>query len=268
MAFLTVDCFSEVLGMSVGLSVILPQRLNIVNPVNGGRFTPPYPVLYLLHGWNGDHTVWARRTSVERYASDKGMVVVMPAAHLSFYSDRTLGLRYWTFISQELPEICRDLFPQITNDPSQTFAAGLSMGGYGAFKLGLTYPERFRAVASLSGAVDVAALFERLQKEARERGNEDTTGIYGIQKVKGSEEDLFALIDKCKKEEKTFPRLYQWCGRQDFLYQDNIRLRDYLTEAGADLTYEEADGDHQWKYWDMGIEKVLLWIQDILKEDC
>ncbi len=261
MAFLTVDCFSEVLGMSIGLSVILPQRLHTVNPVNGGHFTPPYPVLYLLHGWNGDHTVWARRTSVERYASDKGVVVVMPAAHLSFYSDRTLGLPYWTFISQELPEICHDLFPQISRDPGQTFAAGLSMGGYGAFKLGLSHPERFRAVASLSGAVDVAALFERLQKETPEKH----TGIYGIQHVRGSEDDLFALIDRCKREGKALPRMYQWCGRQDFLYQDNIRIRDYLKAAGADLTYEEADGDHQWKYWDTGIERVLFWIQELLR---
>lgn len=264
MAFLTVDCFSEVLGMSVSLSVILPQRLNIENPVNGGHFAPPYPVLYLLHGYNGDHTVWARRTSVERYACDKGIVVVMPAANLSFYSDKNLGLRYWTFISEEVPKICHDLFPQITNDPAQTFAAGLSMGGYGAFKLGLSHPERFRAVASLSGAVDVASLFERLQKEAKERGSVTTVGMYERKDVRGSEDDLFALIDECKKEGKTLPKMYQWCGKQDFLYQDNIRIRDYLIDAGADLTYEEADGDHQWKYWDTGIERVLLWIQDIL----
>ena len=81
MAFLNVDCFSQVLSMSVNMSVILPQRLDIPNSVNGGSFTPPYPVLYLLHGYNGDHTVWARRTSVERYAADKGIAIVMPAAH-------------------------------------------------------------------------------------------------------------------------------------------------------------------------------------------
>ena len=92
MAFLNVDCFSQVLSMSVNMSVILPQRLDIPNSVNGGSFTPPYPVLYLLHGYNGDHTVWARRTSVERYAADKGIAIVMPAAHLSFYADMKLGL--------------------------------------------------------------------------------------------------------------------------------------------------------------------------------
>ena len=91
MAFLTVDCFSEVLHMSVNLNVILPQNINIINPVNGGHFKPPYPVLYLLHGYNGDHTVWARRTSVKRYAADKGIIVIMPGAHMSFYSDMENG---------------------------------------------------------------------------------------------------------------------------------------------------------------------------------
>lgn len=265
MAFLSVDCFSEVLHMSVNLNVILPQNISIDNPVNGGHFTPPYPVLYLLHGYNGDHTVWVRRTSVERYASDKGIVIIMPAAHLSFYTDMHVGFRYWTFISEELPAICHDLFPQITTNPAQTFAAGLSMGGYGAFKLGLALPERFRAVASLSGAVDVAALMDRLQTQNPDEGD-GFRYLYGEKEIRGSENDLFALAKRAQEEGKRLPEMYQWCGRQDFLYEDNIRLRDYLQSIGADLTYEEGKGDHQWKYWDSGIERVLIWIQEILKK--
>ena len=266
MAFLTVDCFSEVLHMSVNLSVIHPQNISIINPVNGGQFTPPYPVLYLLHGYNGDHTVWERRTSVERYASDKGIIVVMPAAHLSFYSDMAVGFRYWTFISQELPKICRDLFPHMTADPMKTFAAGLSMGGYGALKLALAFPERFRAAASLSGAVDVAALAERIREEAKGEPNAFDP-VYGNRPVRGSGDDLFHLAEEAAQKGGRLPKLYQWCGRQDFLYQDNLRLRDFLTDHGYDLTFEEADGDHQWKYWDTGIERVLEWIQEILKKD-
>ena len=72
--------------MSVNMSVILPQRLDIPNSVNGGSFTPPYPVLYLLHGYNGDHTVWARRTSVERYAADKGIAMVNIFTALKLYN--------------------------------------------------------------------------------------------------------------------------------------------------------------------------------------
>ena len=84
MAFLQVDFFSETFGMSMNMNVILPQEIQVPNPVNGGRFPKPYPVMYLLHGWNGDHTVWERRTSIERYAAQTGIAIVMPAVHLSF----------------------------------------------------------------------------------------------------------------------------------------------------------------------------------------
>ena len=52
MAFLQVDFFSETFGMSMNMNVILPQEIQVPNPVNGGRFPKPYPVMYLLHGWN------------------------------------------------------------------------------------------------------------------------------------------------------------------------------------------------------------------------
>lgn len=203
---------------------------------------------------------------MERYAADKGIAIVMPAAHLSFYADMKLGFKYWTFISQELPKICHDLFPQLSEAPEKTFAAGLSMGGYGAFKLGLALPESFRAVASLSGAVDVAALMDRMKNQNPE-GLSGFEYIYGDSPIAGSDNDLFALAGRAKAEGKKLPKLYQWCGKQDFLYEDNIRLRDYLQKMGADITYEEADGDHQWKYWDSGIERVLGWIQGILEGD-
>lgn len=261
MALFNISCFSESLYMSVNLQVIMPQNLRSPVRMNGGHFDKPYPVLYLLHGYNGDHTVWTRRTSVERYAAERGIAIVMPAAHNSWYSDDSTGFKYFTFISEELPRIIHDFFPQISDDPAKTFAAGLSMGGYGAFKLGLALPERFRAVASLSGAVDLAALAQRLEKTNPGALNR----MYAGKQLAGSDEDLFALADKAVKEGKKLPKMYQWCGRQDFLYQDNLNLRDYLKGLGADLTYEEGDGDHQWQYWDTGIERVLGWIDDILK---
>ena len=140
------------------------------------------------------------------------------------------------------------------------------MGGYGAFKLGLSLPERFGAVASLSGALDVAAMVERMRREPSFDPNGVFRNIYGDREIRGTENDLFALEDKAVREGKQLPRMYQWCGRQDFLYQDNLHLRDYLRSLDADLLYEEGDGDHQWQYWDRGIERVLLWLQEIIRE--
>ena len=85
--------------------------------------------------------------------------------------------------------------------------------------------------------------------------------------IRGSRDDLFELAELAAQKGGKQPKLYQWCGKQDFLYQDNIRLRDFLTKKGFDLTFEDADGDHQWKYRDAGIERVLEWIQEIRLQD-
>ena len=67
-----------------------------------------YPTLYLLHGMSDDHTIWQRRTSIERYVSDLGLAVVMPSTHLGWYTDMYRGHKWWTYISQELPQICHN----------------------------------------------------------------------------------------------------------------------------------------------------------------
>jgi S-formylglutathione hydrolase FrmB len=169
MAFLDCHCFSDALGMSVSFHVLLPQKTQSQIGMDGGETRATYPTLYLLHGLSDDHTIWMRRTSVERYAAAKNLAVIMPAVGRSFYQDMASGPRYWSFLSEELPALCQRWFP-LSSSREETFAAGLSMGGYGALRLGLLQPDRFGAVASLSGALDVA----RRCTEARREGSRMT----------------------------------------------------------------------------------------------
>jgi putative tributyrin esterase len=219
MALLHVNFFSEVLGLSMNMDVILPQKTKGQIGMEGVRKDDKYPVLYLLHGMSDDHTIWQRRTSIERYAAEYGIAVVMPTVHLSFYTDMKYGLKYWTFISEELPQICREFFPNISNKREDTYAAGLSMGGYGAMKLGLLKSEKFGAVASLSGAVDIVSPMKNRPQDA---------GLFQLiygsaEEVEGSDNDLLAAAVQLKKSNKPIPRIYMWCGTEDFLYQDNKR---------------------------------------------
>src|SRR5690606_35149889 len=114
-----------------------------------------HPVLYLLHGLSDDDTIWLRRTSIERYVAGLGLAVVMPNVHRSFYADMAYGGQYWTFLTEELPRVAGDFFP-LSDAREDNYVAGLSMGGYGAFKWALSYPERFAAAGSLSGVLDLA----------------------------------------------------------------------------------------------------------------
>lgn len=106
---------------------------------------------------NGDETVWLRRTNVERYAGHLGMALVLPYGENNYYTDNAHGLKWFTYLTQELPLFVRAHFP-VSTRRQDTFIAGLSMGGYGACKAALRCPEQYAAFASLSGALDVETI--------------------------------------------------------------------------------------------------------------
>ncbi|GIK57745.1 MAG: esterase family protein [Chloroflexi bacterium] len=250
MALIHCDFFSEVLNLSCSMVVLLPQR-----PLPTITASPPpkLPTLYLLHGLSDDHTIWQRRTAIERYAEEKGIAVVMPAVHRSFYTDMAAGYRYWSYISEEVPARARDMFP-LSHERADNFVAGLSMGGYGAFKLALRHPERFAAAASLSGALDMANVHDpALEPELRL--------IFGdLGTIAGSDNDLFHLAAQVAQSDGPKPCLFQWCGTEDFLYGFNVKFRNFVQPLPFDYTYSEGPGDHTWGYWDTQIQNVLNWL--------
>lgn len=256
MAWLSTRFFSESLGLSTSVEVLLPQpatqgQVGMASPEKRDL----YPTLYLLHGWSDDQTIWMRRTSIERYAAEHSLVVVMPRVDLSYYQDTASGMNYWTYISEELPSLCESWFP-IAQERESRFAAGLSMGGYGAFRLGLARPDKFSAVASLSGALDIAFLADQW-KDSPERSTK-FRGIFGkIDHVKGSDADLIHLLDKPRSHPTRF---YQWCGTEDFLFQTNLNFREAATQNHLPLDYSEGPGDHSWGHWDREIQPVLNWL--------
>src|SRR5688572_16921139 len=241
-----VKFFSETLGFHTAMHVLLPQR-TLADARSKRR--PKYRTLYLLHGHSDDHTAWQRQTSIERYAEGLNLAVVMPAVHRSFYTDMTHGGKYWQFISEEVPAVVRGLFP-LSSARKDNFVAGLSMGGYGAFRLALTHPERFAAAASLSGGLDLSyTVWAENPRNDESRLAEFRTIFGDLSKVPGSKHDLIALAKKVSRG-SIKPRLYQCCGTEDFIYPDNIRFRDAVSKLPLDLTYEEGPGEHNWAYWD------------------
>lgn len=252
MALLHVNYFSEVLGLSTSMDVILPQPAKGQIGMGSVAVNGKLPVLYLLHGLSDDHTIWQRRTSIERYVADLPLAVVMPTVHRGFYTDAKQGYDYWTHISEEIPRIVKSFFP-ISDRREDTFAAGLSMGGYGALKLGLRMPDKFAAVASLSGAVDMAG-------REQERFTPEFTRIFGTQEeLRGSDDDLVAVFERQVEKGVKLPRIMLICGTEDFLYKQNLEMRGRMT-GRADLTYYEEPGTHEWGFWDRNIQRVLKWL--------
>lgn len=251
MAFFEMHCRSHSLNLEVAVNVIIPDRPK-TDEKGGAKET--YKTLYLLHGLSDDHTVWMRRTAIERYAIERKIAVVMPAVGRSWYSDTAYGAKYFNFVAKELPELCRSYFKGMSDKREDNMVAGLSMGGYGAFKIGMTYPESFFACAALSGAFNVLNLGKHNKDEWR--------GNWGYElnepdDLKGSDSDLFALTEKCVKSGKALPKLYFWCGTEDFLLETNRKYKKHLDSLNVEYTYEESEGDHSWKWWDLHIQDAL-----------
>ncbi len=243
MAHLIVNFFSDTLGMAREMEVILPENMG------AGVKT-----LFLLHGMSDDQSTWMRQTSIERYAAAKNLAVVMPFGGLGWYTDMHRGLDWFSFLTKELPGICRRMFPALSMRREDTFVAGLSMGGYGALKCGLRAGNLFSRVAALSGGLDAHACATELKELGTRAYWEDVFGP--AEGIAGSFNDLFRAAEECALR----PDIFLWCGTEDFLYQQNVRMRDHLRALGYNLAYSEGPGDHSWAHWDREIQRAIEYL--------
>jgi putative tributyrin esterase len=214
-----------------------------------------YKTLFLLHGAFENARGWLAYTNIEKYANKHKLAVVLPSVGNSFYANMAHGPAYWNFLSDELIRFVRTVFP-LSDKREDNYVAGLSMGGYGAFKLALNKPDQFAAAISLSGAVDIVSLF----KESKENlfSLEDIFG--SMEKLEGSENDLFALMKKNKNDGNNLPRLYLACGLEDSLYNSNQKFRQFAKSQSIEVTYEEGPGGHDWDFWDLYIQRSIEWL--------
>lgn len=251
MAQMELHFHSDALQHAASMTVILPERARTRIGMQGDR-GDTFPTLYLLHGLSDDHTIWLRRTSVERYAARYGLAVVMPNAERSWYCDMAHGERYYQHIAQEVPALCRSLFRGMSERPEDTYIAGLSMGGYGALKIALRSPGVYGGVASFSGALNVA---ER---------HWDTPAywedVFGARDaIRGSENDVYALAEQAARQGTVPSRCYLSCGTEDGLLDDTRRMRDLLLAHGVTPEYHEQPGEHCWDVWDDELERSLAY---------
>lgn len=247
MALLTCDFYSDALRMGTSMTVVLPELTDdALGAESVTRRPADPPVLYLLHGLSDDHTAWQRQTRAARYAEQAGLALVMPAVGRSFYADEAHGHAYWTFVSEELPEVVRAFFG-LSQEPASTYVAGLSMGGYGALKLALRHPERFAAAASMSGALDLRSLLAHDDRaEIRDRVFDGTLE---------PEDDLLALLDR-----NDLPPLWVGCGTEDELVDGNRTFVERARERGHAVTVDFRPGEHSWDLWDPMLAEVLDWL--------
>ena len=256
MAYLEMNVRSHALNMNVLVCVILPE-VPSAGPV-GGAPEGTYKTLYLLHGLAGNHMDWMRRTAIERYANEHRIAVVIPEVARTWYTDTAYDAKYFTYITEELPTICRSYFKGMSDRREDNYIAGNSMGGYGALKAVLTYPERYCGCAALSGALDIT-------RKNRNYNLNEWKSIFGFElesalELEGTKHDIFHLLRQAVAEGKQLPQLFMWCGTEDSLITVNRDYHQLLTELGVAHHYEESAGAHNWRCWDEHIEDALNYL--------
>lgn len=265
MAIFKCSFYSEALEGNIQVNVVLPLP-ELGDYFYGGTTAllkkgEKYPVLYLLHGFGADYSDWLRYSSIERYAKEKEIAVVMPSGNNSFYNNFRNGGRFYDFYTSELPDAMERLFP-IADEREHRYIGGLSMGGFGAMKAALTKPEKYGAVISLSGA------YQDLnpQNDGSSPSPVNTHGwrcaAYGAQGefFDPNHEDMAVVLRNCARDGILLPDIFIACGTEDYLYQRNQRIVAAAREAGLSLTYVEGPGIHNWVFWDQYIQSGLDWL--------
>lgn len=272
MAFFRGDVYSYALGKMTPLAVYLPyddnRRFGVKKPLR---------TLVLLHGIGGNYSYWSRFSSVERYAQQHNLALVMPDGELSLYADNLCGQNYATYIGEELKEILSHLFC-IPTDRERYFIGGLSMGGYGALKLALRYPDQFGRCASFSGALTIgtqeqltaisgwkyAGKPEEYEEEFELHRElyQGYLGAYGEQLTYRESEDLLFLARKAVERGEKLPRLLLTCGTEDFLYETNLEYCKLLDRLGISYEFHEWSGEHMWKFWDESMRDYISFFDD------
>src|SRR3954466_4241031 len=136
MASATVNYYSHPLRKASSFNVVFPDSPDAERP---------WSVLYLLHGLSDDFTTWMRRSCVERYTLGYPLMVVMPDGGRGWYTNVVEGHAYEDDLLNEVIGMIDGTFP-VKAERAGRAIGGLSMGGFGAVKLGLKYPDRFISV--------------------------------------------------------------------------------------------------------------------------
>jgi putative tributyrin esterase len=228
--------------------VLLPSAYE-----KGGRF----PSLYLLHGIYGDYKNWDTRTNLENYGRGLNLLIIMPDAGDSWYTDSATipQDKFEDYIVKDLISDVDEKYRTI-HDGHARAIAGLSMGGYGAIKFGLKYPELFVFAGSLSGAFNGPTDLDRLRPEFRE----NLLPVFGSDSSHTrTENDIFLLLGG--PHQVAFPYFYLACGTADFFLDTNRGFASQLSSRKLPYEYHETPGNHAWDYWDRALQPLLNTIE-------
>ena len=248
------DVKSKSLQRRTSISVILPAD-NIHFLQDREEIVPqPYKTVYFLHGLYGSDEIVLANTSIQKFAEDNGIAIVIPCGENSFYVDNEKAHAYYgEYVGQELLDITRNIFP-LSDKREDTFIAGFSMGGYGAVRNGLKYSQNFSKIGMISSALITDEIADYVSDDNVLRSRPFYESIFGdLDDLKGSDMDPKALIENTQD----IPDIFMACGVDDFLFDKNVDFYEFLKSKAIDVEFIQAPGEHTWDFSEKYLKEFI-----------
>lgn len=219
-----------------------------------------FPVLYLLHGLFGRFDNWVINTNLISYAQKNSFIIICAEGGDSWYTDSPKIENHFfeSYITEELIPDVERRFKARTRKNSRAIA-GLSMGGYGAFKLAFRRPEMFSLAASMSGAFHAAEIDDTELSDSWKELQPSILRVFGLADLRTRQtNDLFRLANNFPLERiNKLPYFYFDCGTEDSFLPTNLRLAETLQNRGIAYEFQQFNGGHDWNYWNTQIQRIL-----------
>lgn len=241
-------------------SPALRHRADVTLYLPPGTTDRPVPLLILMHGVYGSHWNWWALGNLpaiarEMLAADEivPFAVAMPSDGLwgdgsGYVAHKHFDAESW--IIDDVPACVRGFFPQI--ETGKVFLAGLSMGGFGALRIGAKYAARVAGISAHSAVTSLADLNQHVQDPIGKdlaAGKRDADLLYWMRRNRSS-----------------LPRIRFDCGTEDSLLGSNRALHGALLRARIPHDYEEHPGGHDWRYWQQHVRSTLRFVSRIAVE--
>jgi len=234
--------FHDVTFPSAALNREMPYR--VILPANSSA-DRMLPVVYLLHGGGGGFRDWSNYSDVAHFA-ERGLLLVMPEGGSSYYTNAVDPAhdRYEDYVTEDLIADVEGRFPAAPGRANRAII-GVSMGGFGAVKIGLRHPDLFVFVGGISSAIDVPRRAFTIRRLQQSRHYQAIFGPSGSQTRRDN--DPLVLVRTVNPD--TAPYLFLACGEQESLLPPNREFAALLAERHFQYEFHTVPGGHEWNQW-------------------
>ncbi len=255
LAFVFSACFAQTSGEFEVRSEAMDKDVKnyAVLPASYAQDTQArYPVVYLLHGFGGNHLTWPKQTkkNLQQISDSLGIIFISPDGARSWYWDSPVDpkIRYETYVSKELISAVDAKFRTIADRRARAIT-GFSMGGHGGLWLGFRHPDAFASCGSLSGGVDIRPFPE----------NWDMAKNLGEYYTNEEVWDSHTVINQLFRVRPNSLNIIIDCGYADFFYDVNQALHKKMRDMRINHEYTVRPGAHTHDYWDDAIDYQIMY---------